>query len=42
MLDLAKRQAKSYRKSLLGTRSTVLWESGKPLGNTQVWSGLNG
>ena len=42
MLDLAKRQAKSYRKSLLGTRSTVLWESGKPLGNTQVWSGLTG
>ncbi len=40
MLDLAKRQAESYRKSLLGTRSTVLWESGKPLGNTQVWSGL--
>ena len=42
MLDLAKRQAKSYRKSLLGTRSTVLWESGRPLGNTQVWSGLTG
>ena len=42
MLDLAKRQAESYRKSLLGTRSTVLWESGKPLGNTQVWSGLTG
>ena len=32
MLDLAKRQAESYRKNLLGTRSTVLWESGKPLG----------
>ncbi len=42
MLDLAKRQAESYRKSLLGTRSTVLWESGKPVGNTQVWSGLTG
>ena len=42
MLDLAKRQAESYRKNLLGTRSTVLWESGKPLGNTQVWSGLTG
>ena len=42
MLDLAKRQAKSYRESLLGARSTVLWESGKPLGNTQVWSGLTG
>ena len=42
MLDLAKRQAESYRKSLLDSRSTVLWESGKPLGNTQVWSGLTG
>ena len=42
MLDLAKRQAKSYREGLLGARSTVLWESGKPLGNTQVWSGLTG
>ena len=42
MLDLAKRQAESYRKNLLGTQSTVLWESGKPLGNTQVWSGLTG
>ena len=42
MLDLANRQAESYRKSLLGTRSTVLWENGKPLGNTRVWSGLTG
>lgn len=42
MLDLAKRQAESYRRSLLGARSTVLWESGKSLGNTQVWSGLTG
>ena len=42
MLDLAKHQAESYRKSLLGTGSMVLWESGKPLGNTQVWSGLTG
>ncbi len=42
MLDLANRQAESYRKSLLGTRSTVLWENGKSLGNTRVWSGLTG
>ena len=42
MLDLAKHQAESYRKSLLGFQSTVLWESGKPLGDTLVWSGLTG
>ncbi len=42
MLDLAKHQAESYRKNLLGAKSMVLWESGKPLGNTQVWSGLTG
>ena len=40
MLSLAKEQAQSYRRKLLGTTCGVLWETGRPVAGGKVWSGL--
>ena len=40
VLSLAKEQAQSYRRNLLGTTCGVLWETGRSVAGAKVWSGL--